>query len=241
LYFIYIDETGDETSVGFSALAIPVAGYRDILESLKRWRKQLRASDGIYTTTEFHAAKFTSGRGQLGLKGRGISQRRRCEIFDQTLSCVADLPDVHLLNAFRLGDHTAKAQLLERFLTRIHTAVQSWDSQAILLFDEGDARKITHLSRRLSVYNPIKSKFGVWPDGQEYKNFPLVRFLEDPIFRISRNSYFIQAVDFCAYALFQKEKQTPSRARFGLHESLSKRLAAICVTAASPDPMGIIR
>ena len=130
--------------------------------------------------------------------------------------------------------------LLERLLTRVHTSVQSWGSEALLLFDEGDARNITKLTRRLGVYNPIKSKFGKWENGDEYKNFPLIRFLEDPIFRISRNSYLIQLVDFCAYALFQKERPTPSRTQFGLNSSF-ELTSTDCVKEASPDPLGIIR
>jgi hypothetical protein len=62
------------------------------------------------------------------------------------------------------------------------------------------------------------------------------------VFRISRTSYFIQAADFCAYALFQKEKQTPSRAQFGLHQSFESKLGKICVLAANPqDKFGIVR
>jgi hypothetical protein len=238
---VYFDETGDENSVGFSALAIPVAGYRDCLQRLRDFRKALRISDGIYTTTEFHAAKFTSGRGRLGKKGKGLSQRRRCEIFQETLAFIAGLPDVHLLNAFRNCLPRDKPLLLERLLNRVHTSVQSWGSQAVLLFDEGDARNITKLVRKLIVYNPIKSKFGTWGDGKEFKNFPLSGFLEDPVFRISRNSYMIQAVDFCAYALFQKEKPTPSRTVMSLNTALERHLAPICVREASQDPFGIVR
>jgi hypothetical protein len=132
--------------------------------------------------------------------------------------------------------------LLERLMNRIHTAINGWGSNAVLMFDEGDARKITRLSRKLSVFNPIKSKYGAWQDGNAYKNVPLTRFLEDPVFRISRTSYFIQAADFCAYALFQKEKPTPSRVKFGLDKSFDSRLRKLCVLAANlEDKFGIIR
>lgn len=242
MHFIYLDETGDELSIGFAALAVPVSAFRDTLNRMKTFRKDLRQSVGIYTTRELHAAKFTSGRGRLGLPGRGISQRRRCQIFDQKLQFIASLPDVRLLSAFRsVPPSSGKAQLLERLLNRIHVYVEGLGSEAILLFDEGDARNVTKLTRKLSVFNPIKSQYGRWPDGNEYKNIPLIKFLEDPVFRISRSSYFIQAVDFCAYALFQKEKPTPSRAAFGLDQSFVRHLAGICVSAASPDPHGIVR
>lgn len=241
LHFIYLDETGDEQSVGYSALAVPVDNHSAVLKLLKEFRHRLRDSDGIYTTRELHAAIFTSGRGRLG-SGKGINQRRRCQIFDDALQVISTLPDVHLLNAFRKGTNKDKIPLLERLLNRVHKSLESWGSSAILFFDEGDARNITKLTRKLAVFNPIKSQYGAWPDGKEYRNFPLRKFLEDPVFRISRTSYLIQAVDFCAYALFQKEICTPSRAAFGLHECFERRLAGICIKVANPnDDYGIVR
>lgn len=192
LHFIYFDETGNEQSIGYSALAVPLSGHRETLAALKDFRKRIRASDGIYTTREFHATKFTSGRGRLGLPGRGISQQRRCEIFSECLRAIANVPNVHLLNAFRSGDvKQIKMPLLEKLINRVHKSVESWGSEGILFFDEGDARNITKLARKLSVFNPIQSKYGCWDDGREYRNFPLVRFPEDPIFRGSGTSYLI--------------------------------------------------
>ena len=241
MHFVYIDETGDETSSGFSALAIPVANYRESFDAIKQFRRKLNSSDGIFTTTELHACRFTSGRGRLGQKGRGVPQYRRCEIFNEVLTLAAGLPNAHILNAFRQGEGE-KLALLERLLNRIHKAVENWGSQAILIFDEGDNRLVTRLIRKMGVYNPIRSQYGRWPDGKEYRNFPLVSLLEDPVFRVSKNSYFIQVVDFCAYALFQKEKPTPSRMKFRLDQAFEERLSGVCLTAANPgDKHGIIR
>lgn len=243
VHFTYLDETGDQDSIGFSALSVPVLNYRDSLTALKQCRRDLKASDGIYTTTELHACKFTSGRGKLKKKGRGVSQHRRCEIFNSMLRCVAQLPNVSLLNAFRMGTpKDNREQLLERLINRIQTDMEKSGSQTILFFDEGSNKWITKVCRRLAVYNMIRSRMGAWPDGKPYKNFPTINILEDPVFRSSRTSYMIQAVDFCAYALFQKEKPTPSRREFGLDKSFEELLLPICNTNAAPrDPHGIIR
>jgi hypothetical protein len=124
----------------------------------------------------------------------------------------------------------------------MHRAVESRGSQAVLIFDDGDARNTLRLTRKLAVFNYIKSRYGCWPDGKEYKNFPLINFIEDPVFRVSKLSYLIQAVDFCAYALFQKEKPTASRLPFGLNRSFENHLGTICIRQAnSDDPFGIIR
>lgn len=243
MHFVYLDETGDDSCIGFSALCVPVLSYRESFQRLKQYRRDLNRSDGIYTTTEVHACKFTSGRGRLGQKGRrGIRQKRRCLIFNEILGVIANLPNASLMNAFRLGNPVQeREQLLERLLNRIQKSMEVAGSQALLFFDEGGNRWITRLCRRMAVFNLIRSNIGRWEDGQEYKNLPTANLFEDPIFRPSNSSYLIQAADFCAYALLQKEKPTASRVPFGLHQSFVSALRPICNTAASPDPLGIVR
>ena len=70
---------------------------------------------------------------------------------------------------------------------------------------------------------------------------PTVNILEDPIFRSSKSPYMIQCADFTAYALFQKEKPTPARRKYGLNESFGQILFRACNTKASKDEYGIIR
>lgn len=69
-------------------------------------------------------------------------------------------------------------------------------------------------------YNPIPSKYGLWLDtGEAYKNIPIDRILEDPLFKDSEQSYFIQLVDFCAYALLRRERPIHSKTKYGLDKA----------------------
>jgi uncharacterized protein DUF3800 len=237
MHLIYIDETGDGKSIGYSAVAIPAPNYNDAFALIKKFRHNLKASDGIFTTVELHASKFTSGRGRIAKEI--ISQERRCQIFFSVLDLVTNLPGVAVFNAFR--PVYEKLGLLERLLNRIERTVNAWGSQAILLFDEGEEKANTALLRKMRVYNPIRSMYGTWPDGNEYRNIPLVRIIEDPVFRQSHRSYFIQLADFCAYALFQKERPTESRARFGLHYAFHSLSNVLVFDAYRADKYGIVR
>jgi hypothetical protein len=237
MHLVYIDETGNDTSVGFSAIALPAVNYNQAFAQVKRFRQDLRTSDGIFTTTELHASKFTSGRGRIA--AQIISQERRCQIFYSVLNLVTQLPGVAVLNAFRPAYE--KLALLERLLNRIEKAVSSWGSQAILIFDEGDEKANTALVRKMRIFNPIRSMYGVWPGGSQYKNMPLTLIIEDPVFRQSHRSYFIQLADFCAYALMQKEVPTPSRMPFGLHVSFTTLSNVLVLDAYKSDKYGIVR
>jgi hypothetical protein len=239
MHLIYLDDSGDADVYGFSALAVPVRCFRPTLLQIKEFRRALQRSDGIFVNREFHAVDFVSGRGKIGR--RVVPKGRRCQIFRETIQFVTGLPGVRLFNAF--GRRDQKLQLLERLINRINRTMRAWGSHGILFFDEGEERAYTKLVRKMGVYNPIKSAYGCWPDGAEYRNIPIEHVVEDPSFRRSKQSYFIQIADFCGYALLQKERptQNPKRQRYGLHEVFAM-LAPICVTEAfRNDPLGIVR
>lgn len=238
MHLIYIDDSRDEKFCVFSALAIPADQWQEAFRAVKDFRRSLRKSDGIYVYVELHAWKFVSGRGKIS--DRVITKGRRCQIFKDALQHVASLPGARLFNAVFPANQELRA--FERLLNRINRTMVSWDSHAILICDEGKEQLYTRLVRRMHIYNPIPSRFGKWPEtGTSKRNIPIERILEDPFFKKSKQSYFIQLVDFCAYALLRRENPVPSKTRYGLDKAF-ELLAPILVREASQyDPEGIIR
>jgi len=239
MYLIYIDDSGDHAVYGYCALCIPVERYREALGMVKVFRRGLRDSDGIFINKEFHAVDFCSGRGRIapGI----VTKWRRGEIFKLTLTLITKLPGVRLFHAF--GARDTKLRTLERLVNRINRSMEHWAATAVLIFDEGEEAAYRKLVRKMGVFNPIPSAMGCWDDGKEYRNMPIDRVIEDPFFKNSRHSYFIQLADFCGYAMLQKERPTTSakKARLGLHEAF-ELLDLVCVKAANrKDPYGIIR
>lgn len=125
-------------------------------------------------------------------------------------------------------------------MNRINRTAEAHDQQVILICDQGQEIEFTRRLRRMRVHNHVPSKFDKWEDtGTETKNIPTSRILEDPFFKNSEDSYFIQAVDFCAYALLRMERPLESRTILGYH-TMYEELRPMVVTAASPnDPKGL--
>jgi hypothetical protein len=237
MHLVYIDDSRDEQLCAFSALAIPVVEWRNAFAQVRQFRRDLRRTDGIYVYKEFHASEFVSGRGQIA--DRTVPKGRRARIFQDAVRLVTALPGARLFNAVFPAAEDERA--FERLLNRVNRTMQAWDSRAILIIDEGKETIYTRLVRRMSVYNPIPSRFGVWPEGTAMRNIPIDRIIEDPFFKPSQQSYFIQLVDFCAYALLRREHPVPSKTRYGIHKAFDL-LREILVLEASPrDPEGIIR
>lgn len=237
MFLAYVDDSGDEHVRCFSALLVHESVWKSHLEAFRNFRRALKASDGVFVTKELHATEFTAGRGRLG--NTVVTKGRRCEIYHEALRMITRLPKLRMLNAFATkGD---ERQVFERFVNRLNRTMAEWNSRAIIVHDEG--KDYTNLIRRMGVYNPIKSKYGSWPDGSVFKNMPTDRIIEDIVFRDSRRSSFIQMADFCAYALFRSEVPLASKAKYGLNNAF-KILEPLCVSEANgrdPRHLGIIR
>ena len=201
MHFIYIDDSGDEELRVFSALTILADKWNSCLKKIKGFRQELKMSDGIFVETEFHAWKFISGRGEIA--DSVVTKGRRCQIFKQTLQMVTMLPEVRLFNTvfpIKAGDLA-----YETLLGRINQTLQLWDSHAILICDEGNESLYTRLVRRM----------------QTSQNGAIDRIVEDPFFKQSDQSYFIQLSDFCAYALLRQERPIESKTRYGLDQAFN--------------------
>ena len=185
---------------------------------------------------EFHATEFVSGRGRIS--NQTVGKHVRCQLFNQTLTEITKLPNVHLFNA--VARKNDERRLYERLLNRINRTLLAWKSRGLPISDEG--KDYTSLVRRMGAHNPIPSMYGGWPDGAT-KNIVLAQIYEDPIFRKSHRSYFIQLADFCAYALLRSERPVPSKNRYGLDKAFDL-LKPICTPqcfASDHRRLGIVR
>lgn len=237
MLFVYMDDTGDNQHVGYSALLIDDPLWNASFNAVKELRKKLKTDHGIYLSKELHAWKFVSGRGRPS--SRGISIKQRIDIFNEILRFVSQLPNVKLINAH--AKRQQKGRLYERLLVRIHRTADSEEKNAIIITDVGGEFIYRKIYRRLKVYNPVASKFGTWSNGKTWKNIPLHRLLEDPFFKDSQSSYFIQLCDFCAYALHRHEVHLESKNKLGLHESFRILEPVLFKKAYGKDRFGIIR
>lgn len=117
--------------------------------------------------------------------------------------------------------------------------VESYSPRAVIVSDEGREQQITKMLRRMRRHNPIPSAFGTWDDGSPVKNIVVSRIIEDPVFRDSKRSYFLQLVDCIAFALLKSETKSGP---YNVRKFFNKILADICFTKASTaDPLGIVR
>jgi len=112
--------------------------------------------------------------------------------------------------------------------------LEAFACRAMIISDAGHEQDITRALRRMHVYNPIPSKFGEWAPGQRVKSITTERIIEDPIFRDSAGSPFLQLVDCASFALLKRET-TPTKLvkKYNLHKMFDAALAPLCFRKAS--------
>jgi hypothetical protein len=238
MHLIYIDDSKDEQRIVFSGLAFRVESWHDAFQSIRDYRRFLKTKYGIAVYYELHATKFVRGKGSLGAKNI-VPKALRCQIFKDTLEFIITLPDVRAFNvSFPLS---REDWAFERLLNRINRTMHTWDSHAILMCDEGREGDYTRLVRRMNVYNPMPSNQGTWEDGSQTKNIVIDRIIEDPIFKKSHKSYFIQLADFAAYALLRQDCPTTRARKYGINKAF-QTLVQIGIPETAPlDPQHVIR
>jgi hypothetical protein len=137
----------------------------------------------------------------------------------------------------------AAAGLPQAKRSQLESRLNHYRPVALIFADQGREHEITRALRKMSVYNPIPSMVGDWGGGVKTKNIPVQRVIEDPVFKKSHQSYFIQLADAVACALLKREvPATANIKHYGIDRLFEKCLAGVCFLPASKsDPLGIVR
>lgn len=102
------------------------------------------------------------------------------------------------------------------------------DECGMVIADNTSGEDLRNLQRKMRRYNPIPSKYGSYS-----RNIPVKLIIEDPVFRDSRHSYFVQMVDVIAYFTSQYLKPNKIVKKQGAAKYF-ERLDPVLVKKASP-------
>jgi hypothetical protein len=239
MWFAYIDESKDPGKFCvYTALITNGERWSAVFDKVKDFRRQLKDEHGIFISHELHAWKFAGGRGRVA--ERVVGKAERAEVFRKVLRFVAECKSFAVVSSCNTNQQYA----FERLLNRLNRTANARDENLLLFFDQGEEVGITKSIRRMKVHNPIPSRWGGWADtGKAFKSIPLSNVIEDPIFKDSKTSYFIQLADFCAYALLRMERPLESRSAYG-YDTMYEELRPVSrrfTNSRDPRGMGIIR
>lgn len=264
MYFIYVDESGDDgIGVGkrgqkspvdyyiLTGVVVPVVSWNEVFRRVKDYRRSVRNRFGIKLQEELHASDIVGGRGIYFR--RGLPLNKRLNLYEDALSFFSQITIIKVINVLikkneveakiSKGDlprgFTVKSYAWRLLIQRFHNFLEKDESDitrrfGLIIADEDNRKTVVDELRRVRVYNPVPSRFG------GFRNIIISTIVEDPSFRKSDFSYFVQFADLIAYALAKRDFANRKQKTMGLHK-LFRLLEPILLKEASiKDEMGIV-
>ena len=253
MFLMYVDESGDcgidRSPTKFfilSGIVVHELRWRTSLERLIDFRQKVRSTYGLKLREEIHAVRFINRRpGDLDR----IPKHKRLSIIRGFVDELSQIDDISIINVVvdkELKPPTydvfkcAWQALIQRFENTIRyrnfPGPANADERGILFPDRTDDKKLAQLLRKMRRYNPIPNQAHI---GTGYRDLALQTVIEDPNFRLSQHSYFIQAADVVAYCLLQQLKPNSYMRKNSGTNIFSLLEPRLCRVASHSDPLKI--
>lgn len=254
MYLMYVDESGDSGMTTSPTRYFVLTGivmhelrWNEYLSRLIDYRKRMRDTFGLLLREEVHAARMLNKPGDLVR----IKRNDRLSIIKFFINELAGMQDLSIINVvvdkqgkpptYDAIENAWKA-LVQRFSNTISSrnfpGPANPDERGLIVPDMSEVKKITEVIRRMRRYNPIPNQAGF---GAGYRNLQITNFVEDPYFKDSRVSYFVQAADVAAFALYQNLCPSSYMKRKSGHNFFNRLSGVLCRVASTADPEGIVR
>jgi Protein of unknown function (DUF3800) len=254
---MYVDESGDCGLTGsptryfvLSGLVVHELNWYDCLEKLIEFRRRIRDGFGLKLREELHAARLISKPGDLCR----IPKSDRLTIVRIFANQLASMVDLRLINVVVDKQHKsppfdvfdiAWTRLIQRFENTIRyknfPGPGFQDERGAVFPDRTDEKKLTLMLRRMRRYNYVPNRGGTSGGfGPGSRNLIITKLVEDPNFRDSRASLFIQAADLAAFLLYQHIEPNSYMRKKGGRAYFNRLRPILCLEASRTDAHGIV-
>lgn len=199
---VYFDETGDDgqntlSSNAFilTSISMPTEVWQSNYDSIKTFRKGLRADYGLPSSEEMHTRQFLSDKDPY--RTYQWSREQKIEILKKFTLAISYM-DISVVNVI-IDKTKIKSESYPVLKNALTYNIQRIENESngnwnyIIITDKGRISPMRKTARAIRSYNPIQSQFG------GIMNKPIKYLLEDIMEKDSKESYFIQICDFISF------------------------------------------
>lgn len=248
MYLMYVDESGD-TGVEalhtnyfiLTGLVVHETRWREFIDVLVGLRKRLNDRYGLPVRAELHASEY------IRKQVFNIAKHDRLAIMRNVIDEIAKYDFISITNivvrkdnkpdGYDVFNHAWQA-LFQRFENTLRSGnfPGAYRTDYGLVFtDATSGEKLIRLVRKMSVYNPVPNRNGVG-----YRDLPIVKIIEDPHEKDSKDSLPIQICDICAYFLKQYYAPNGYVKRKRASKYFERLDGVLNKRASSTHPLGIV-
>ena len=249
MYFCYVDESGDcgayipehpEKSGSpyfiFAGLVVPADKWKISLDLIKSFRKKIARQAFMSYDTEFHCSEMIDP--HKIKEFTSISVPERWKLIEEYAETIGSFSSFSLISVVidKANSDLQAAEYLTSSVTKLYQGfdelLKTEEENGIIFFDRANEKHVnTHVRKLL----------GTGASGESVPGVRIGWVIEDPIFRVSSDSMFIQSADVVAYTLKEKEFPQASRQKHQAHKIFDRKLSGICYKSKIADEDGIIR
>jgi hypothetical protein len=249
MYFCYVDESGDtgmhdvknpdKTGSRYfiiSALIIDADKWKGGLDIIKSFRRQLAAQSYLNYDVEFHCAEMidprkTTAYNQMSISDRWSVIRQFADRVGNQISCSI----IGVVLDKTISDLDPKDYFTSA-ITNLYLAYDEFlkeqRSYGVVLFDRANEKVATTHVRKL---------MGTGATGQTVPGVRIGWVIEDPFYRNSSDSFFIQATDMIAYTLKEQEFPIAARKKHNADRIFENVLAKSCYKSSNTGDDRLVR
>jgi hypothetical protein len=251
MYLMYVDESGDKGLINsptryfvLTGLVVHELRWKAALDRLVSFRKRMRNAFGLGFREELHTAALFHRPGSLVR----IKRNDRLTIVRTFADELAGMPEISLINVVidkegKSGDFdafsTAWKYLIQRYSNTMtggnFPGPHNPQDMGMIFPDHTDDRTVVRLLRKMRRYNPVPNRLG-----QGFRNLLIENVVEDPNFKDSAHSFFIQAADLAAFLLYQRQAPCSYLRKKGAQNYFTRLDPILCHSASPNDPFGIV-
>jgi hypothetical protein len=248
MYFCYIDESGDVGAYSaahansgskyfiLAGLIVPAKNWKASLDVLKSFKKRIAHQGYLPYDIEFHCSELIDPHKIKEYTTINVKDRwKLIEEFAETIGLHGAFNIITVV-IDKSKSELAPVDYLTEGLTKMYVAFDEFlkgkQDNGLLLFDRASEKHVTTHARKL---------LGTGSSGDTIPGIRIGWIIEDPIFRVSADSIFIQSADVIAYSLKEREFPSTARKKFNADRVFTSKLLNRCFISAIGDEDGIIR
>lgn len=249
MYFCYVDESGDcgaykaedpkkSGSAYFILAGLIVASskWKISLDTLKAFRKQLARESYLPYNIEFHCTDMIDP--HKTKEFTSISVPDRWKLIDRYADLIGSQASFSVITVIidKVKSKLVQGDYLTTAVTKLYQAFDEFlkveKENGLLFFDRANEKHInTHVRKLL----------GTGASAETIPNIRIGWVIEDPIFRVSTDSMFIQSADVIAYTLKEMDFPQASRKKHQADMIFKRRLLNALFKSKIADADGVIR
>ena len=250
MYIMYVDESGDPglnnsptRYFGLSGIVVHESRWREFINVLISFKKTIRHAYNFPVRSEIHSSEI------LNKNPYNIAKHNRLAILRNFLDEISKIDYISLTSV--IIDKSNKQATYNVFENAWLTLFQRFENtmrygnfpgsfrndHGIVITDATNGRALLRLVRRMSVINYIPNQQHFGPG---YRNVPIIKIIEDPHGKDSRDTLPLQAADVCAYFLTQKYVPNSYVRKSGARNYFDRLQPVANVWARTGSALGIV-